>query len=118
MSSRSNICTWRVLYRRQPFGNPEHSGLFFPTKNIGKTRGLLSRTEGSLGTGHTLPHGAAGAQGQAPKRQAGDLCVALCCSLSKAFSSSQQPGLQCRRLLVWISQTQKLKMPTLMSPDL
>lgn len=67
MSSRSNICTWRVLYRRQPFGNPEHSGLFFPTKNIGKTRGLLSRTEESPDTGHTLPHGAAGAQGQAPK---------------------------------------------------
>lgn len=67
MSSRSNICTWRVLYRRQPFGNPEHSGLFFPTKNIGKTRGFLSRTEESLGTGHTLPHGAAGARGQAPK---------------------------------------------------
>lgn len=34
MSSRSNICTWRVLYRRQPFGNPERSGAFFPTENI------------------------------------------------------------------------------------
>lgn len=62
MSSRSNICTWRVLYRRQPFGNPERSGVFFPTKNIrGKREVYCQGPKKVAGTGRTLPHGAAGA---------------------------------------------------------
>lgn len=117
MSSRSNICTWRVLYRRQPFGNPEHSGLFFPTKNIGKTRGLLSRTEESLGTGHTLPHGAAGAGPGARETGRGPVCRSVLLPLEGfQLVTAARASVQ-TRLSVWISQTQKLRMPTLTSPD-